>query len=114
VDPPTGEGFRERRGAGLLERRSLELLDYLNADIVGESVGGFATDLSVARSARNWDSYRAARDDRESIPPEQPDVEVCQALADLADCVGDLADAVTDLANEVLRGRWGAHPTYSR
>ncbi len=51
---------------------------------------------------------------RESIPPEPPDVEVCQALADLADCVGDLADAVTDLANEVLRGRWGAHPTYSR
>jgi hypothetical protein len=51
---------------------------------------------------------------RESIPPEEPDVEVCPALADLAVCVGDLADAVTDLANEVLRGRWGAHPTYSR
>jgi hypothetical protein len=25
-------GFRERQGVGLLERRYLELLDYLNAD----------------------------------------------------------------------------------
>jgi hypothetical protein len=33
VDPRlTGEGFRERRGTGLLERRNLELRDYLNAD----------------------------------------------------------------------------------